>query len=225
MPAVIFDLDDTLYPHVQHVHSGFAAVATYVDRYASVPARDAYATLRFARELGHRGREFQKLCEVYRLDVAMVADLIREYKAHRPQLWLTHDASAALAALRDTGWGTALLTNGDPSVQAEKVRALKLGALVDHVIYACEYAPGGKPAPEPFVEVLRRLQVHPSQAVMVGDDPVNDVKGAQALGIRTIFLARAGRPHCDSADAVVRMLSEVPSVAAALLGRGMAHAA
>ena len=39
MPAVIFDLDDTLYPHVQHVHSGFAAVATYVDRHFGVPAR------------------------------------------------------------------------------------------------------------------------------------------------------------------------------------------
>ena len=68
MPAVIFDLDDTLYPHVQHVHSGFAAVATYVDRNFDVPAKDAYATLRFARESGNRGNEFQWLCRVHRLD-------------------------------------------------------------------------------------------------------------------------------------------------------------
>lgn len=225
MPAVIFDLDDTLYPHVQHVHSGFAAVATHVDRHFNVPAKDVYATLRFARELGSRGREFQKICEVYRLDIAIVPDLIREYQAHSPQLWLTHDASAALEALRASGWRTALLTNGDPSVQAEKVRVLGLEAFVDHIVYACEHAPDGKPAREPFLEVLRRLHVGSDAAVMVGDDPVNDIAGARALGIRTIFLARAGRPHCDSADAVVRMLSEVPGVAAALLSRGMAHAA
>ena len=27
MAAVVFDLDDTLYPRVRHVHSGFGAVA------------------------------------------------------------------------------------------------------------------------------------------------------------------------------------------------------
>src|SRR5262245_14116353 len=134
MPAVIFDLDDTLYPHVQHVHSGFAAVATYVDRHFNVPAKDVYATLRFARELGSRGREFQKICQVYRLAIAVVPDLIREYQAHSPQLWLTHDAAAALGALRASGWRTALLTNGDPSVQAEKVREIGLLAIVVHVV-------------------------------------------------------------------------------------------
>ena len=225
MPAVIFDLDDTLYPQVQHVHSGFAAVATYVDRHFNVPAKDVYASLRFARELGHQGHEFQTICHVYRLDLAVVPDLIREYRAHRPQLWLRHDASSALRALRDARWRTALLTNGDPSVQSAKVRVLGLEALVDHVVYASEYASGGKPSPEPFIEALRRLQVAPEEAVMVGDDPVNDVEGAKALGIRTIFLARAGRPHYDGADAIVRLLSEVPGVAAALLLRGMAHAA
>jgi len=225
VPAVIFDLDDTLYPHVQHVHSGFAAVAAYVDRNCEVPARHAYATLRVARESGKRGNEFQWLCRVHRLDAAIVPDLFREYRAHGPQLWLTHGASEALSALRTAGWRTALLTNGDPTVQAGKVRALGLEALVDHMAYASEHAPGGKPAREPFLEVLRRLQMAPDCTVMVGDDPVNDVDGARGVGIRTILLARAGRPHHEGADAVVHLLSDVPRAAAALVGQGMAHAA
>jgi putative hydrolase of the HAD superfamily len=225
MPAVIFDLDDTLYPHIQHVHSGFAAVATYVNRNCDVPAKDAYATLRSARELGRRGCEFQWLCQVYRLDLAIVPDLVREYRAHCPQLWLTHGALESLNALRDAGWRTALLTNGDPAVQAGKVRALGLETLVDHVVYASEHAPGGKPAREPFLEVLRRLQVTPACTVMVGDDPVNDMDGARAVGIRTILVARAGRARHEGADAVVHLLSEVPRVAAALVGEGLANAA
>jgi putative hydrolase of the HAD superfamily len=225
MKAVIFDLDDTLYPYVQHVHSGFAAVASYVDRNFQVPAKDAYATLRFARESEARGREFQHLCDVYRLDQAIVPALHREFKAHRPQLWLTHDAAAVLGNLRRSGWRLGLLTNGDPSVQKKKVEVLGLAALIDHVVYASEHAPGGKPAREPFIEVLRRLQVAPQDAVMVGDDPVNDVDGGRAVGIRTIFLARTGRQHHNGADAVVHALSDVPGAAAALLDRGMAHAA
>lgn len=225
MKAVIFDLDDTLYPYVQHVHSGFAAVATYVDRSFGVPAREAYATLRFARESDAQGREFQRLCDVNRLNHSIVPDLLREYNAHQPQLWLTHDAAPVLSALRRGGWRLGLLTNGDRSIQEKKVEVLGLAALVDQVVYASQHAPGGKPAREPFLEVLRRLQVAPQDAVMVGDDPVNDVDGGRAAGLRTIFLARTGRPRHDGADAVVRALSDVPAAAAALLDRGMAHAA
>jgi putative hydrolase of the HAD superfamily len=225
MKAVIFDLDDTLYPHVQHVHSGFAAVATYIARNFRVPARDAYAILRVAREATAQGNEFQRLCDVYRLDRSIVPDLLRAYNAHHPQLWLTHDAAAVLSTLRRGGWLLGLLTNGDPAVQKKKVEVLGLAALIDQVVYASEHAPGGKPAREPFLEVLRRLQVAPHDAVMVGDDAVNDVNGAHAVGIRTIFLARPGRPRHDGADAVVHALSDVPGAAAALLDRGMAHAA
>jgi putative hydrolase of the HAD superfamily len=225
MKAVIFDLDDTLYPYIQHVHSGFAAVAMYVDRNFRVPAKDAYATLRCAREVDAKGNEFQRLCDVHRLDRSIVPDLLREYSAHRPQLWLTHDAAAVLSTLRRGGWRLGLLTNGDPSIQNKKVEVLGLAALIDHVVYASEHAPGGKPAREPFLEVLRRLQVSPHDAVMVGDDAVNDVDGARAVGIRTVFLARMGRPHHNHADAVVHSLSDVPAAATALLDRGMAHAA
>jgi putative hydrolase of the HAD superfamily len=242
MPAVIFDLDDTLYPHVRHVHSGFAAVATYVDRNFGVPAKDAYAALRRASEDGNRGCVFRMLCEVSRLDATVVPDLRREYHAHRPQLWLRHDASAALKTLRESGWRTALLTNGDPSVQAGKVRALEIEGMVDHIVYANEHAAGGKPAREPFLEVLRRLDVSPREAVMVGDDLIDDIGGAQALGIRTILLSLPGRPQrrvtladenrlagtCSApggADAVVHLLSDVPQIASALLGLEMGQAA
>jgi putative hydrolase of the HAD superfamily len=225
MKAVIFDLDDTLYPYVQHVHSGFAAVATYVDRRFGVPASDAYATLRSAREADTQGEEFQRLCDVYRLNRSIVPDLLREFNGHRPQLWLTHDAASVLSTLRRGGWRLGLLTNGDPAIQKKKVDVLGLAALIDQVVYANEHAAGGKPAREPYVEVLQRLQVGADAAVMVGDDPVNDVDGARAMGLRTIFLARRGRPRYDRADAVVHALSDVPGAAAALLDRGMAHAA
>ncbi len=164
MPAVIFDLDDTLYPYIQHVHSGFAAVATYVDRNCDVPAKDAYATLRFARESGKRGT---------RVPVALPGASPRHGHRSRsrsrvPGAWpaalADHGASEALSAFRAAGWRTALLTNGDSTVQAGKVRALGLEALVDHVVYASEHAPGGKPAREPFLEVLRRLQTAPDRS-------------------------------------------------------------
>ena len=226
MAAVIFDLDDTLYPRVRHVQSGFSAVARAVARRFDLDATAVYTRLRAAHEHGVRGRELQQMCHSFNLNDALIPDLVQIMHSHQPQIWMSHDASDTLHALRVRGWRTAVLTNGLPSTQAAKVRALGVHTLVDHVLYAEEHAPGGKPAREPFLAALSRLDVLPQHAVMVGDDRANDIEGARAVGMRTILLARGGRPMLDSgADAVVGELTSVPRLALSFVQNGLAHAA
>ena len=50
----------------------------------------------------------------------------------------------------------------------------------------------GKPMPHIFQVALTRLGVAPQEAAMVGDSLVSDVRGAQAAGLRTIWLAPPG---------------------------------
>jgi HAD superfamily hydrolase (TIGR01458 family) len=78
----------------------------------------------------------------------------------------------------------------------------------------------GKPAPAYFEAALEDLGVEAARAAMIGDDVVNDVGGAQAVGVRGV-LVRTGkfRPsdlERGSADAVVDSIADVP----ALLGIG-----
>ena len=47
-----------------------------------------------------------------------------------------------------------------------------------------------KPYPVLFREIIRRLNLEPGQLVMVGDDPVVDVAGAQRAGLRTVWKRR-----------------------------------
>jgi putative hydrolase of the HAD superfamily len=226
MAAIVFDLDDTLYPRVRHVHSGFSAVARAIARRFDLPMDVVYRRLRTAHEQGHRGSELQHMCESFRLNESLIPDLVQIIRSHQPQIWLSHDAAEVLHALRARGWRTAVLTNGLPSSQATKARALGLHELVDHVVYAEEHAPGGKPAAEPFLAVLNRLEVTPQNAVMVGDDRVNDIEGARAVGMRAILLARGARPqHDGGADAVVQELTNLPRLALDIVQNRMAHAA
>jgi len=46
-----------------------------------------------------------------------------------------------------------------------------------------------KPSNLVFQDALKRLQVHPSEAVYVGDSPIEDIKGAKQAGLKTIFVA------------------------------------
>ena len=45
-----------------------------------------------------------------------------------------------------------------------------------------------KPCHKIFEEVLRRLEVKAEETVYVGDSPLEDVKGAKAAGMRTVFV-------------------------------------
>ena len=227
MRGIIFDLDDTLYPRERFVHSGMAAVARHVEETWGVPADAAFATLFHATTRGRRGMEFQDLCQRHRLPAEALSGLVQVFRSHLPNLWPAHGAVATLQALRADGWRIAILTNGLPHVQAAKIRALGLRSLVDHIVYAEEYAEGGKPARGPFLEVLRRLGAPADQCVCVGDDPRNDIQGARAVGIRTIRVARPGvQPQAeDEADAVVHLVTDVPARAAALVEMVTAHVA
>ena len=45
-----------------------------------------------------------------------------------------------------------------------------------------------KPSPVIFQDMLQRLQVTADEAVFIGDSPIEDIKGALDMGIRTVFV-------------------------------------
>ena len=61
---------------------------------------------------------------------------------------------------------------------------------IDHwfeFVISSEIAGHSKPAPEIFHSALDHAGVKPSKIVHVGDDPTNDVLGAAAIGMRTVW--------------------------------------
>jgi len=217
--GLILDLDDTLYPRERFVRSGLAAVARHVGLHHGVDSSAAYALMTRATAVGGSGKEFQALCERFDLPPAIVPGLVDVFRMHTPSLFLSREAAETLRALRADGWALAILTNGLPSVQFRKVAALGLTEFVDEVVYAEEHAPGGKPSAAPFQAALRGLELSAGQCVCVGDDAARDVRGARALGIPTIRMARHGVSveRADEADTVISSLRQLPAAAGLLM--------
>ena len=64
-----------------------------------------------------------------------------------------------------------------------------------------------KPAPALFEAAMRHARAGPQASVHVGDDPFLDVDAARRLGMRTVWVNRAGGawpPGLARADAEVR---------------------
>jgi putative hydrolase of the HAD superfamily len=219
--AVLFDLDDTLYPERRFILSGFAAVADAVERRTGRPRRDVFRALVQALRDGQRFTALQAMCRGCGVPEALVPALTEVIRRHRPRLRLPDSSRRALAQLRGA-WGIGIVTNGRPAVQAAKVEALGLAPLVDVVVFADECAPGGKPAVPPFAAALRRLGAEPARSVFVGDRLDTDVAGARAAGLWTLLFARRSgpAPGLPMPDRIVASLAEVPAAAADLVSSG-----
>jgi len=89
-----------------------------------------------------------------------------------------------------------LVTNGDPSMQAEKLRGGGLADYFDTIVHGGTDAPA-KPEPDGFHLALDRLDASPGHAVHVGNSLTTDVPGAHAAGLRSVWLAMDGHDVAD----------------------------
>ena len=66
-----------------------------------------------------------------------------------------------------------------------------------------------KPDAEIFRRTLAKLGVEASDAAHVGDNPIADVQGAQATGMRGVHYAAAGRLGASHADLIIADLGDL----------------
>jgi len=181
--ALIFDLDDTLYPERDFVLSGYRAVAHHVaDRYG-FSFDEAFSTMMEALDTLGRQRVFPSL--LMRLPDASVplAELVEVYRQHRPAIRLFPGYPALLKDL-SSQYRLGIITDGLPSVQERKVQALGLEDMVEKIIYSWEYgSEREKPHPLSFSLMLESLQTDPKSALVVGDNPEKDGRGAHGVGM------------------------------------------
>lgn len=97
----------------------------------------------------------------------------------------------ALSALADAGVRLAVVSNWDhrlPGVLEE----LGLAGFLDAVVYSSAVGVE-KPDGRIFAEALSRLGVPAERALHVGDSRLEDVEGAEAVGMRALHLTRGSR--------------------------------
>jgi putative hydrolase of the HAD superfamily len=193
--AILFDLDDTLYPERQFVDSGFAAVARYLGSLTGGSVEDLTRRLIALHDDRGRGHLFDTLLE--ELGRPAQRDLILSclliYRTHEPTLQPFPGVVDTLRAIRAAGIRTGLISDGHASTQHRKLAALpEVKENLDVVVMTDDLGKEhAKPSQMPFVVACRLLGIAPADAVYVANDSRKDFLGARGAGLRTI---RVGRP-------------------------------
>jgi HAD superfamily hydrolase (TIGR01450 family) len=127
---------------------------------------------------------------------------------------LTYDRLTAAARAVAAGAGF-ITPNLDPRLPVEGGDFLPgCGAIVEAVAAAAGLRPVvvGKPAPPLFRIALHRLGLEAARTAMVGDSVPSDIRGARAVGMRTVLYAPDGAGSAE-ADVVVRSFAELGRLA------------
>ena len=216
--ALVFDLDDTLYPEREFVLSGFKAVDEWLRAAKSI--QGFYEAATTAHDGGIRGRTFNVALQ--KLNVLEDPDLLRQmveiYRAHEPNINLFADAEVALAHFA-TASQLGLITDGYLDVQKRKVAALGIANRFQAIVYSDEFGrEAWKPSSIPYLKAAKTLGCAPSECAYVGDNPAKDFVTARQLNWLTIRVRRPGGEHfavrlanAQEADIEIKTLAELAS--------------
>ncbi len=185
--AILFDLDDTLLDrttslgefvkeHYQRFKLDHVAYETYHRRFMELDQR-GYAA---------KPQVFQTLIDDFVVPASVEALLADFEQDAWNSCTLLLDAAAVLAELRVRGYKLGVITNGEDWSQMRKLRVTGLVPLVDLIVISGNEQVK-KPDPLIFTRAAERLAVRPDECAFVGDHARNDIYGAGAVGMKTIW--------------------------------------
>jgi putative hydrolase of the HAD superfamily len=191
LAAVVFDLDDTLYPEREYVFSGFRAVAQWAETQLGIHAEQGFAELKALFDEGVRGDTFNRWLTTHNY-TGDIAPIVAVYREHHPTITPFPDTVPLLEKLHPH-YKIGLVSDGYLVVQKLKWSALGLEKYFQAVVFSDEWGRSAwKPNRKPFVEVLRLLNVEAAQSVYVADNPRKDFIGALNAGMKSIRVRRSG---------------------------------
>jgi 2-haloalkanoic acid dehalogenase type II len=218
--AILFDLDDTLWPigpviarAEEQVHAWLAANTPRVaERFSIEELRAARMALLQQQPALHldlgalrRAGLHAAFAEVGE-DAASVEHAMAVYYKARNTVELYEDV---LPALQELGTLAMVGTISNGNADLETI------GLAHHFRFSLSASAHGSAKPDPaiFLAACAALDVAPEDAVYVGDDILLDVQGAQRAGLRAVWLNRTGSTrhleHGVVPDAICRDFTEL----------------
>lgn len=199
--VVLFDLDNTLYRY-EPVHQK-ALNGTYkiLKKEIKISLKDFLKLYKISRaeinrELVGTASSHNKVLYFQRLvekshNTINPDIILKLYNAYwdtfLKNMELQEGVFQTLKKLKQLDIKTAIISDLTTNIQLRKISRLGIAHFID-VLVTSEEAGSEKPNNVTFLLALNKLNVLPSDAIMVGDDSVKDIEGGNSIGLDTILV-------------------------------------
>lgn len=187
--AVVFDMDDTLYPEKEFVKSGFKAIDVFL---CNKGIEGFYKKAIELFEKDFKGKIFDEVLDALNVsyDNTYIEKLIEVYRNHEPKIQLSPDTKQVLKVLGEK-YSLALITDGYLQTQRNKVKSLGIESYFDKIVFTDEYGrENWKPSKLPYEIVKKHFDINHNDLVYIGDNVKKDFISAKKLGWTTIQVER-----------------------------------
>ena len=200
--VILFDVGNTLLRVPYDPHQRAIAAASHL---GTIPFEPYKASLNRAREewweaigdhakedlpetwIAHNRRALELMG--FEGDVSLAARIIEE--SFLLDGWEVYsEVVEALEGVRALGVRMGVVSNWPPTLEAT-LAAAGLREYFD-VVVASGVEGYAKPHPKIFEAALNRLEAKPASTLLVGDNIVDDIRGATEVGISSVLIDRAG---------------------------------
>ncbi len=195
--AVLFDIDDVIYPMMQYATSGFKAVSDFIKRVHGV---EILADLINAHD---RGNPITTIETALRhkfgsLDTRLQAMITYVFACHQPTITMYSDAKSCVALANSLRIRTGIAAGGNPGTQKMKMKALKADQLMDSIIYAGDLA-GTNKMTDAITMSCMLLDADPARTIYVANQYSDNLKEIMDIGVKLVIINRENRPvHIDT---------------------------
>ncbi|MEI3612207.1 HAD family hydrolase [Pseudogracilibacillus sp. SO30301A] len=212
--SVLFDLDNTLLNRDVSVKKFIELQYERLHKYIERVPKEKYIT-RFI-ELDDRGyvwkdKVYQQLTDELAMEAISWEELLQDYLANFKYCCVPFNHLVEmLDALKGCNITLGMITNGYGQFQMDNIKALGIEEKFE-VILISEWEGIKKPNPFIFEKAAERLGAIPNQCVFVGDHPINDIRAANEVGMKSIW-KKDSQWDSSEADFSIDILIEIPLI-------------
>lgn len=194
--AVVFDLDNTLMDFMKMKNNSVeAAIYAMIDAGLTISYQEAVQTINSIYK--EQGIEYQQVFDLFlqktlgRVEHKIMAAGIVAYRRAREAALIPYPhVYSTLMALTKKGIKMGIVSDAPVKEAWLRLAYLNFHHIFDQVVTFDETGER-KPSPAPFRLILKKLDIEPANALMVGDWAERDIVGAKNIGMKTAF-ARYG---------------------------------
>ncbi|MFN6496345.1 MAG: HAD family hydrolase [Nostoc sp. DedQUE01] len=205
LKVILFDLDGTLLDRntsikqvISEQYTKFSLLSklckkNYISKFIELDCR------------GHARKDkvYQQLVSDLSIDKVSWQDLLNDFEANFIHYCVSFPGvQSTLDSLKVEGYTLGIITNGREKLQKLKIEKLGIEQYFE-VILISEVEGIKKPDAEIFNRALKKLEVKAGESVFIGDDPVNDIFGANSVGMKTIWKRNLYWQEPIKVDAIV----------------------
>ncbi|MDT3959134.1 HAD family hydrolase [Staphylococcus kloosii] len=158
---------------------------------------------------------YKAIIKDFHIDRLTWKDLFHDFEMHFYRyVFPYYDTLYTLEKLNKRDYLTGVIANGKSKIKQYRLHALG----IEHVInYMSTSQTVGyrKPHPKIFENILEKLDTKPEETMYVGDDPLNDVAPARAMGMVSVWFKEEDaeiEPLPEEVDYTISTLEELLTI-------------